>query len=210
MAWSSQTGDWFVDQRGQPFDDRLQEALRSVAPRLRREFPSIRDEVTFTEILEEAGQLIAQREATKGRVGRLRGYAWMTARNVANARLRRPAVRHHLATFEHNGEPATLSKLAARTDTAEAVQRDVEIGEVLAMMSTREHAISVRKLLGFTTVEIGTSFRMSPSAVDTMFCRAKQRVADKIRAAVRRRERPTGGDTIAGVRAALDEGDGDD
>ena len=54
------------------------------------------------------------------------------------------------------------------------------------MMSTREHAISVRKILGFTTVEIGARFNMSPSAVDAMFCRAKQQVGDRLRSGMKR------------------------
>ncbi len=210
MGWTSQTREMFVDQRGQPFDDRLQAALRSAAPLVRREFPSIRDDVIFAEILEEAARLITDFEARNGRVRKLPAYALVTARNVANARLRRPAVRLQLATFEHNGEPATLSKLVAPASTAQAVERDIEVDQILGMMSTREHAISVRKLLGFTTVEIGARFNMSPSAVDTMFCRAKQRVADRIRTAARRLEQPTEWNTLGRDRSAPGEGDGDD
>jgi hypothetical protein len=58
-------------------------------PRLRRQFPSLRDDVVITEILEEAGRRIVEHERHVGAIEKLRGYAWVAIQHVATSRLRR-------------------------------------------------------------------------------------------------------------------------
>ncbi len=60
MAWSSLTGALLVDPYGRPLDDRLQVVLRAMVPRLRRDFPAIRDDVLITDVLEQAGRSIVE------------------------------------------------------------------------------------------------------------------------------------------------------
>jgi len=73
--------------------DRIQQMLRRLEPRLRQRFPLIRDEVVLTEILEEAGRLLVERELAAGPIEKLRGFAWVTVSNVAKSRLRRGPMR---------------------------------------------------------------------------------------------------------------------
>lgn len=184
MAWGSLATEILVDRKGQPFESRLQVALRSAAPRLRRTFREFRDDVSLTELLEESGRLIVAYEAKYGEVKRLRGFAYSTSRNVARALLRRPAVKHQLATFDHTVDGAVLTSLPSHHGTAERVERDAQLQEILKLMAPRAHQITVRKLLGFSSEEIGAEFGMSPSAVDAMYCRAKQRVSERVRASL--------------------------
>ena len=47
------------------------------AARLRRQFPSLNDDCTLTEVLEESGRRIAAREERKGPLDNLHAYAWV-------------------------------------------------------------------------------------------------------------------------------------
>ena len=76
-----------IGSDGQPFDGRIAKVLLKIAPRLRREYPALEDDVVVTEVLEEAGRRIVQREAKKGPLERLYGFAWVTIQNVARTRL---------------------------------------------------------------------------------------------------------------------------
>ena len=53
-----------LDSDGQPFHPRIERVLIQLLPRLRREFPSLQDEVGLAEIMEEAGRRIRHREVT--------------------------------------------------------------------------------------------------------------------------------------------------
>src|SRR5438046_2806287 len=48
-----------LDEYGQPLSTRLQDVLLPLAARLRRQFPSLNDDCTLTEVLEESGRRIA-------------------------------------------------------------------------------------------------------------------------------------------------------
>src|SRR5690349_11239427 len=51
-----------LDTDGRPFHPRIERVLIQLMPRLRRAFPSFQDEVVLTEIMEEAGRRLRQRE----------------------------------------------------------------------------------------------------------------------------------------------------
>src|SRR5215469_3507029 len=65
----------FLDREGKPLPDHIQRVLDELVPRLRRKFPVIRDEVVFTQILEEAGQQIVNREQGQTPIEHLYGFA---------------------------------------------------------------------------------------------------------------------------------------
>jgi len=77
-----------VDEYGQPLNARLQGALATLAPRLQRQFPTLNDDCTVTEVLEEAGRRIAAREERKGPLDQLHSYAWVVVKRMAALRLR--------------------------------------------------------------------------------------------------------------------------
>jgi len=199
MAWGSLTGVIFVDEQGRPFESRLQVALCAVAPRLRRTFHEFSDDVSLTEVLEETARLTVEYEAKYGEVQRLRGFAYRTSHNVALGQLRRPAVKHLLATFHHVDDGAVLASLPGHDGSADGIERNLQLKEILGLMSPRARRITVRKLLGFSSEEIGSELGMSASAVDAMFCRAKMRVGEQVRASLKT---PTAGARPSGNRDA--------
>ena len=77
-----------LDEFGQPLSTRLQNVLLPLAARLRRQFPSLNDDCTLTEVLEESGRRIAAREERKGPLDNLHAYAWVVVRRIAALRLR--------------------------------------------------------------------------------------------------------------------------
>jgi len=165
----------FVDRSGQPFNDRIQRILRPLEPRLRRHHPLIRDEVILTEILEEAGCLIVERELEVGPIERLRGYAWVTVRNVKVSRLRRGSMRLQQATLDSVESKAVLVQLPAKRGTPEAIERRLLIDEIAESLSTEERHVYTWKNAGFSSQEIARYRGTSVAAVDTMFHRAKQK-----------------------------------
>jgi hypothetical protein len=84
----SPTRTHFLDQAGNPLPDRIQTVLGELPPRLRRKFLMIRDEVVLTEIMEQAGQKLLNREASNGRINKLYEFAWVTVYRVAISQLR--------------------------------------------------------------------------------------------------------------------------
>lgn len=155
-------------------------------------------------MLEQAGRLIVAYETKYGEVQRLRGFAYKTSRNVALAQLRRPAVKHQLATFHHVADGAVLDSLPSRDGHPERIERKLQLEEILSLMSPRARRITLRKLMGFSSEEIGTELGMSASAVDAMFCRAKLRVGEQMRASLKtptEEVRPSGARDAAVVRS---------
>jgi DNA-directed RNA polymerase specialized sigma24 family protein len=166
-----------IDGEGQPFDGRITKVLREIAPRLRRKYPALEDEVAVTEVLEEAGRRIVQQEAKKGPLERLYGFAWVTIQNVARTRL--ATLRSRGAQAEMRGE-AFVVPLVAQEGSPEQIERDLLLKEALASLSDDERQICLFKTLGYSTEEIARQQQRTPGAVDTMFCRAKQKLRDML------------------------------
>ena len=131
----------FVDQNGQPFSDRIQRVLGVLAPRLRGQFPAFRDEVVFTEILEEAGRRIVDHEHSNGSIQKLRGYAWVTVRNVANARLRRASMRLQRDTLDSVASAVAIAELPADRASAAAIERKLLFDQILECLSAEERKV---------------------------------------------------------------------
>ncbi|WP_291984262.1 sigma-70 family RNA polymerase sigma factor [Luteitalea sp.] len=166
-----------IDSNGQPFDGRIARVLQKIAPRLRREFPALEDDVVVTEVLEEAGRRIVRQETKAGPLEKLHGFAWVTIRNVAKSRLK--TGREQITRLEARGDVFTLP-LAAQEGSPEQIERVLLLKEALASLSEDERQICLFKTLGYSTDEIARQQQRTPGAVDTMFCRAKQKLRDML------------------------------
>ena len=62
----------------------------------------------------------------------------------------------------------------------EQIERDLLLKEALASLSEDERQICLFKTLGYSTDEIARQQQRTPGAVDTMFCRAKQKLRDML------------------------------
>ena len=164
----------FLDQAGNPLPDRIQSALDELLPRLRRKFRVIRDEVVLTEIMEQAGQKLLNREARGGRIDQLYGFAWVTVYRVAISRLRRSPYLLEQPTTDSTKR--ALSRLTSERSSPAAIERGVLASQVLDRLSQRERMIAIWKRSGFSSREIAEKLEMSVPAVDTTFCRLRQKV----------------------------------
>ena len=165
-----------LDSDGRPFHPRIERVLCQLVTRLRREFPALQDEVTVTEVMEEAGRRIRAREERGGEVERLHGYAWVTVRSIATSRMRLGSTRLIQRSIEPGAAGARLSATRATVGTAEDVERRLLLRELLAKLSREERLVCLWKQAGFSSQEIADHQRRSVEAVDTMFSRAKQKL----------------------------------
>lgn len=164
-----------LDSDGQPFDPRIERVLIALLPRLRREFPSLQDEVGLAEIMEEAGRRIRHREQ-RGPIERLHGYAWVTVRSIATSRMRLGSVKLHHKTLDSDAGHARLLTTPSSRGTAAEVEQAVLLRELLQTLSREERMICLWKKAGFSSQEIALHQRRTVVAIDTIFSRAKQKI----------------------------------
>ena len=164
-----------LDSDGQPFDPRIERVLIQLLPRLRREFPSLQDEVGLAEIMEEAGRRIRHREK-RGPIERLHGYAWVTVRSIATSRMRLGSSKLHQKTLDSDAGNARLLATPTSRGTAAEVEQAVLLRELLQTLSQEERMICLWKKAGFSSQEIALHQRRTVVAIDTIFSRAKQKI----------------------------------
>ncbi len=164
-----------LDSNGQPFHPRIERVLIELLPRLRREFPSLQDEVGLVDILEEAGRRIRHRES-RGPIERLHGYAWVTVRSIAMSRMRLGSFKLHQKTLDSQAGNARLLATPSARGSAAEIEQAVLLRELLRTLSREERMICLWKKAGFSSQEIALHQRRTVVAVDTIFSRAKQKI----------------------------------
>ena len=110
-----------LDEFGQPLSTRLQNVLLPLAARLRRQFPSLNDDCTLTEVLEESGRRIAAREERKGPLDNVHAYAWVVVRRMAALRLRHDQWAVASATLTSAESEMALRGMPAEFATSEQI-----------------------------------------------------------------------------------------
>ena len=126
--------------------------------------------------MEEAGRRIALREKRSGPIEKLHAYAWVTLRSVATSRMRLGATQLLQRTLESDASEARLASSPAVIGSAEEIERGILLREVLAQLSPEERLICVWKKAGYSSHEIAQYQDRSVSAVDTLLCRARQKI----------------------------------
>jgi DNA-directed RNA polymerase specialized sigma24 family protein len=164
-----------LDSDGQPFHPRIERVLIQLLPRLRREFPSLQDEVGLAEIMEEAGRRIRHREE-RGPIERLHGYAWVTVRSIAMSRMRLGSSKLSQKTLDSEAGHARLLATPTSRGTAAEVEQTVLLRELLQTLSREERMICLWKKAGFSSQEIALHQGRTVVAIDTIFSRAKQKI----------------------------------
>lgn len=152
-----------LDEFGQPLSTRLQSVLLPLAARLQRQFPSLNDDCTLTEVLEESGRRIAAREERKGPLDNVHAYAWVVVRRMAALRLRHDHWAVACATLTSAQSEIALRGVRAGFATSEQIYNDILCKELLAHLSPIEQQIAKGKSAGHSDDEIargcGTSCR---------------------------------------------------
>jgi DNA-directed RNA polymerase specialized sigma24 family protein len=165
-----------LDRQGRPLASHLQEVLGSLVPRLLRQFPMLNDDLLLTEVLEEAGRRVADHEGKRGALDRLRGFTWVTLRNVATSRMGRQSTRLSQRTLPSEESQTALSALTSEWSSQGEIERDILFREVLTSLAPDERVVCVWKLAGFSSREIARHRRSSVAAVDALFWRVKQKI----------------------------------
>ena len=164
-----------LDSDGQPFAPRIERVLIKLLPRLRREFPSLQDEVVLAEIMEEAGRRIRHREE-RALIERLHGYAWVTVRSIATSRMRLGSAKLDQKTLDSEAGSARLLAAPTSRGTAAEVEQRILLGELLRTLSREERMICLWKKAGFSSQEIALHQQRTVMAIDTIFSRAKEKI----------------------------------
>lgn len=165
-----------LDSNGKPIAPHIERVLARLLPRLRRQFPALQDEVVLTEVMEEAGRRISEREERAGPIEKIHGYAWVAVRCVATSQMRRGSIRLVQNTLESEASQARIATVRATVGSQEQIERDILLREALAALSAEERRVCIWKKAGYSSQEIAAFQGRSVVAVDTLFSRAKQKI----------------------------------
>ena len=165
-----------LDSNGKPLAERIQRALTKLLPKVRRQFPSLRDDLALTEVVEEAGRRIASREERGGPIEQLHAYTWVTLRSVATSQLRKPANRLIRDTVGSTAGEIYIAEVEASYGSPAEVERQILMREAMEALSEEERMVCIWKTAGYSAQEIATRQGRSVTAVDTLFSRAKQKL----------------------------------
>jgi RNA polymerase sigma factor (sigma-70 family) len=155
-------------------DSNVQRILQVLVPRFCREFPAFQDEARVADALDRAKKRIA-RGLRRGSVANLHGYAWVTLRHIATSWLRTGSgkLEQHL-----DGAPShrVIDRLGATFGTAEEIESNILARELLARLTPDKRRVCLLRSAGFTGFEIAERCRMSPSALNTLLSRARNKL----------------------------------
>jgi len=168
-----------LDERGQPFNTRLERLLRRFIPTLRKQFPAIRDdEFELTEILEEGGRRFGKWEQQSGHPldEQPHRFAWTILFNIGRSRMDRDPNRLRRDTIRAEAGETFLSTLPAKSGTAKQIEDAVRLREAHDCMTEKQWSVCGSKAMGYSAEEIGQELAVSSAAVNMVFSRAKRKV----------------------------------
>lgn len=168
-----------LDERGHPLAPHVERVLVRLVPRLRKRFPTVRDDVDVVQLLEETGRRMLDRERRLGPIEKPYGYAWVTLRNLTTSWLRRHRVEQQTVTTDD--AHALLASVPAAHGGADEIEREILLGEVMARLSRDERLVLGWKRAGFASEEIAHFRGTSANAVDIVFSRAKRKIQRSLR-----------------------------
>jgi DNA-directed RNA polymerase specialized sigma24 family protein len=169
-----------LDETGRPFASRLQAIFRPLQIRFRRHFLSIRDDAIIHNLLDRAGQSLSRKLESGGQIDHPEALAWRILQNLAVSELRRSEeIVSNRSVGGSTGE-RTLLATASSMETAEEIHARIHANQLYSQMSEKERLCAVLKTAGYTSAGVAKALSMTPSGVDKMM----QRVRDRIRNAI--------------------------
>lgn len=169
-----------LDECGQPLNTRLERLLRRFIPRLRKQFPAIRDdELELTEILEEGGRRFVRWEQQSGRSLDEQPYrfAWTILFNIGRSWMDRDPTRLRRDTIGAEAGETVFSTLPATLGTAKQIEDAVRVREAHDCLTEKQWSVCGSKAMGYSAEEIAQELGVSPAAVNMVFSRAKRKVS---------------------------------
>ena len=166
-----------LDERGKPLGTRIESVLKRLVPRFLKRFPASHDDLAVTEVLEEAGRRIANRERQVGPIKKLHGYAWVTLHNTGTSWLRRPSNRVAQNTVGAVESEIALSAMPADYGSPEEIEKAILMEQVTARLSPEERLVFFLKInAGFSSEQIAYLRGTSVNAIDIAFSRIKRKI----------------------------------
>lgn len=172
-SWSTTV---FVDERGRPFEEPLQQALHNAYVQLRREFTPLRDDTDRIDVVEEAGRRIRDRDRERSDVNDFEVYVWTSVSNAAKSRLRRNEMRLVRGRLDPEATEEAFGELVAVHGTQEQIENGIFEREILASLNEDERCLLHYKEAGRKALEIAAELGISVIAVHVRFHRLKRKV----------------------------------
>ncbi len=161
-----------VDAFGHPFDDRMRDALITVAPRLERQFPELADASILADVLEETGNRLAAREQRHGRLKDLRPYAFVVARRMAELR----AGLDRSIAIDEGASLEGLATAAHSAGTSEEIEDTILAKQLAARLPDAQRRLYTWKYLGLSTDEIAVREGTSTVNIESRWRQVKRRL----------------------------------
>lgn len=182
----------FADEAGQPLPEHIQIALRSMLPRLRREFSSLQDDAVIADVMETAGRKVAAAEVRHGQAlgDGLYGYVWTTLRSVAVSRVRLAREAPNQDTREVTDKLDVADETRQSFGSPAAIERAILLREIFAMLSPAERRVAILKKAGLTSPEIAERRGTTPEAVDMMYSRVRSKIRTALQSGGQTSRRP--------------------
>jgi len=171
-----------LDERGQPLSSRLEQLLRRLIPRFRKQFPTLNDDQEVTEIFEEAGRRLERREQRSGPLEEPYGFAWVTLLNIGRSWMCRDPNRLRREMIGTEDGKTVLSTMQAKSGTAKQIEDGVLLREVHDCLTEKEWSVCGSKAVGYSADEIAEELGASPAAANMIFSRAKRKAFRRLSA----------------------------
>ena len=168
---------FFVDEYGCPFDERIHAALTKLGPDLQRDFPALQDDCLVTEVLEEVGRALVAIERRYGPITKLDAYARKAARRVAKVRLA-----HDEWTAAYLERLATLDVVPSSIGTPERIEASILCDQLYGHLTPQECQIVKGWQGGLSFSELTVASGLS---VHKIWRRAKRKLHDVVARAPR-------------------------
>lgn len=164
-----------LDEDGKPVSETIQEALYTVAPSVQNEFAAIPSDV-MDGLMGEVAVRMARVERAKGTIASPPGLAWTVLRNLARTVFRGPSIELHRRRAEVREGPELVSRLRAWDHSADQIEADIFLGQVLQKLTVRQRVVLLGKRNEDSREDIARDLGCSVEAVDVMYCRIKKKI----------------------------------
>ena len=97
-------------------------------------------------------------------------------KNLGISRLRGPSIELHQTRAETREGPDLVSRLRAIDNSADQIEVDIFLDQVMRHLTIPERLVYMRKRAGYTSEEIARERGSSVGSVDVVFTRIKQKI----------------------------------
>lgn len=165
-----------VDEAGHPLPAYMQRLFCSLQVQFRRQFRSIRDEAIIHNLLDQAGQSYAQKEAAGVKIENPAAYAWKILSNLAVSELRRSEQIVAQNSLAGAACERTLLDVETTMESPEEMFCRVYASQLYSQLSEKELLCAVLKTAGHDSAHVAKQLKTTAGSVDKMVQRMRKRI----------------------------------